>query len=98
MNLTEENVGLEEVALAGVNFLKSITTYYGTDRGAEVWKAITEVAGQPVRDRVFRIMLLGDQHYVAFSAGYCSQAVEVIKAIRAATGLGLKEAKDVWDE
>jgi ribosomal protein L7/L12 len=68
----------------------------------EVWNAMGEAMGKEIKGQVFFKMLTGETGtIVRFTAGQAhdnGNAVPVIKAIRVATGLGLKEAKDMWDE
>lgn len=92
----------------GIRFLQGLNEYYGVDRAMEVWSAMGPAMGDDVKGQVFMSMLSGNTAtlriqlsrpsvmYSTPSPG--SIAVPVIKAIRAATGMGLKEAKDKWDE
>jgi ribosomal protein L7/L12 len=91
----------------GIRFLQSINEFYGVDRAMEVWSALGPAMGDDVKGQVFMSMLSGNtatmrvqltRPAVPFSVPTHSIAVPVIKAIRAATGMGLKEAKDAWDE
>lgn len=91
----------------GIRFLQSINEFYGVDRAMEVWSAMGPAMGDEVKGQVFMSMLLGNTAVMRlqlsrpatpYSAPLHNIAVPVIKAIRAATGLGLKEAKDKWDE
>jgi ribosomal protein L7/L12 len=98
----DSNTELAYVIADGIQFLRSITQYYGTDKGMEVWNAMGEAMGKEIKGQVFFKMLTGETGtIVRFTAGQAhdnGNAVPVIKAIRVATGLGLKEAKDMWDE
>ena len=91
----------------GIRFLQSINEFYGVDRAMEVWSALGPAMGDDVKGQVFMSMLSGNtatlriqlsRPTVPYSVHTHNIAVPVIKAIRAATGLGLKEAKDMWDE
>ena len=98
MELTES---MEVVVRDGVRFLESLTLHYGAEEGMRIWEGIGDVVGPEVKGQIFFAMLTGRMTgtRVGFlqspnSDGY---AVSVIKAIRGATALSLKEAKDVWD-
>jgi ribosomal protein L7/L12 len=87
--------------------LASLNEYYGVDRAMEVWSALGPVMGDEVKGQVFMSMLSGNtdtmrlqlsRSVVPYTGHTHNIAVPVIKAIRAATGMGLKEAKDKWDE
>ena len=89
---------LDEVVFDGIRFLESLTRYYGAEKGMEVWNKMGEAMGDEVKGAVFFSLLTGESSSrVRVQAGTCNQAVAAIKAIRAATGYGLKEAKDAWD-
>ena len=89
---------LDEVVFDGIRFLESLTRYYGAEKGMEVWNKMGEAMGDEVKGAVFFSLLTGESSSrVRVQAGTCTQAVAAIKAIRAATGYGLKEAKDAWD-
>lgn len=89
---------MDLVVSDGIRFLESLIRHYGNERGLEIWDGMGEVLGKEVKGKILFKMLTGTTGTrVAFNAGYCTQAVACIKAIRSATGLGLKEAKDAWD-
>lgn len=90
----------------GIRFLQSLNEYYGVDRAMEVWSALGPAMGDDVKGQVFMSMLSGNTAVMRLQLSRTSNlynngsgvAVPVIKVIRAVTGLGLKEAKDKWDE
>lgn len=89
---------LEIVIYDGIQFLNSLTRHYGPEKGQEVWKSMSDALGKEITGKMFFKMLCGESgNLVRFRAGQHNNAVPVIKAIRVATGLGLKEAKDKWD-
>jgi ribosomal protein L7/L12 len=89
---------LSYVITDGIRFLQSLTQHYGAERGMEVWEKLGEVMGPEIKGQVFFSMLTGETPtQVRIRAGSCTEAVAAIKAIRNATKMGLKEAKDVWD-
>lgn len=99
MNTQKEE--FDAVVFDGIRFLESLTKYYGPDKGMEVWNSMGEAMGKEVKGKVFFAMLTGETGgRIRFRADKAEQvnAVPVIKLIRTYTGLGLKEAKDLWDE
>lgn len=89
---------LDSVIFDGIRFLESITRHYGPERGMEVWNKLGEAFGDEIKGKVFFAMLTGDTvGRVRFTSMNSTQAVWAIKALRTATGAGLKEAKDMYD-
>lgn len=84
----------------GISFLRSITEAYGSEKGMELWDRMCEVLDPDVKGQVFFAMLTGSHQGRLTIRGRSPayQKVPAIKAIRAATGLGLKEAKDLADQ
>ena len=108
MDETEENKdGLYDILINdSIRFLESLGNYYGAERAMEVWKALGPAVGDDVKGQVFMTMLSGSGNSMRlevarpampYSGSMHTIAVPVIKAIRTATGIGLKEAKDLWD-
>jgi hypothetical protein len=108
MDETEENKdGLYDILINdSIRFLESLGNYYGAERAMEVWKALGPAVGDDVKGQVFMTMLSGSGNSMRlelsrpampYSGPMHTIAVPVIKAIRTATGIGLKEAKDLWD-
>ena len=96
----EELTPLDDVVLDGIRFLRSITEYYGEEKGMEVWHAMGPAMGEEIQGKIFFAMLTGTvSGKVRFTSTNtpAGNAVAVIKTIRMYTGLGLKEAKDLWD-
>lgn len=92
------NESFEEVVFDGIRFLESLTRHYGAEKGMEVWEKLGEAVGDEVKGKVFFSMLTGESsNRIRIQRGTCTEAVAAIKAIRSGTGLGLKEAKDMWD-
>lgn len=81
-------------------FLRSICQYYGSEKGMEAWTTISKVLGDDIRSEIFINMLTGGNFVIQISRSPDSapNAIAVIKLIRQATGLGLKEAKDIWEK
>lgn len=92
------NESFEEVVFDGIRFLESLTRHYGAEKGMEVWEKLGEAVGDEVKGKVFFSMITGESsNRIRIQRGTCTEAVAAIKAIRSGTGLGLKEAKDLWD-
>lgn len=96
--MSEENT-MDTVVYDGIRFLESLTRHYGPEKGIAVWEQMGQVLGSEVKGKVFFAMLTGERsNRVRIQVGTCTEAVAAIKAIRVATGYGLKEAKDAWDQ
>jgi hypothetical protein len=93
---------LSAVIADGIRFLESITRHYGHEEGLRVWDGIGNVVGNEIKGKIFFAMLTGEVgtrvRFIVGGAEQRGNAIQVIKAIRTATGLGLKEAKDMWDK
>lgn len=88
----------EMLIVNGMAFMQTVTTVFGAERGMELWEKIAEVVDPGLKQEIFIRMLVGDiDNRITFRAGINSDMIPVIKAIRTATGLGLKETKDLWD-
>lgn len=91
--------GLEGVIQAGMSFVRALTEHYGTDKGYEMWQSIVNTVDDDVRGGIMFAMLTGrtslavDIHMIP-----PGRKIDAIKAIRMATGLGLKESKDIVDQ
>jgi hypothetical protein len=96
--MSEEDT-FQEVVYTGVSFLRAMTAHYGPDRGYELWDNMAQTVGEEVRGAILMHMLSVNSigRRVSFRTDKSYQAVTIIKAIRTATGLGLKEAKDLYD-
>lgn len=96
-----EDMLMDQLISDGIQFVKSLTDYYGPEKGMEVWNAMGESMGQTVHRKVFMAMLMGQSTMtVRFMAGDVRNRgnfVAAIKCVRTYTGFGLKEAKDTMD-
>ena len=88
---------------SGIHFMRSITEAYGSEEGMRLWDAIASTLDPDIKGKIFIALLTGqynDQLTLQIDMvkyrGHVNR-VEGIKAIRMATGLGLKEAKDIHD-
>ena len=100
MNLKESDPTLEAVVFDAIRFVESLTTHFGPEKGMAVWDAMGEAVGREIKARAFFALMTGRvSGRVRMGAGSAIQgnAVPVIKCIRNYTGMGLKEAKDMWD-
>lgn len=91
-----------QIISAGIEFLRSITEAYGAEEGMTLWDAIANTLDPDVKGQIFFALLCGEGgdviHIKSFKPDFQShQAVPIIKSIRTATGLGLREAKDLYD-
>jgi hypothetical protein len=88
---------------SGMHFMRSITEAYGSEEGMRLWDTIASTLDPDIKGKIFIAMLTGeynDQLTIQLDMvkyrGHVNR-VEGVKAIRMATGLGLKEAKDIHD-
>jgi hypothetical protein len=96
--MMDQQDSLDEVIFDGIRFMESLARHYGAERSIEVWDQLGEVLGLDVKSQVFLAMLTGESsNRIRVSRGTCTDAVAAVRAIRQATGMGLKEAKDAWD-
>ena len=92
-----------QVLQSGIHFMRSITEAYGSEEGMRLWDAIASTLDPDIKAKIFVALLTGEfndqltiqMDMVRYQA--VVNRVEGIKAIRMATGLGLKEAKDIHD-
>jgi hypothetical protein len=88
----------EPIICAGIEFMRTITECYGSEEGMKLWDAISSTLDPSVKGEIFFAMISGQYTTSLRCGGAVADRVASIKAIRAATGLGLKEAKDRSDE
>ena len=85
----------------GLHFMRSITEAYGADAGLELWEQIAGVLDPDVKGQIFFAMITGNYNdrilLKGIGASAQNNAVNCIKEIRAWTGLGLKDSKDMYD-
>ena len=81
--------------------MRSITEAYGADEGMRLWDAIASTLDSDVKGQIFFAMITGTYNDKVELRGMndtgMNNAVPCIKAIREYSGLGLKEAKDMYD-
>lgn len=91
----------KEIIQTGICFMSAITRAYGVDDGLKLWDSIVSVLDQDIRGKIFFALLTGDYAERITIPGldsadlYVRSKIEVIRAIRNVSGLGLKEAKDL---
>ena len=99
----ENNVDMfNNLVTDGIQFLRSMTEYYGNEKGMEMWHDLGRVMGDEVQGQIFFAMLNGGSgNVVNIRANIATNpdinAVSAIKCIREYTNCGLREAKDMWD-
>jgi hypothetical protein len=85
----------------GLSFLRAISECYGAEKGLELWEQIASVLDPNVKGEIFFAMISGTYNDTIIIKGLGRSAIDnpvnCVKAIRAATGLGLKDSKDVYD-
>lgn len=98
IELTEEQ--LSHLIPAGIDFIRVLTEQLGIDEGMAAWETISDALGHDIKGKIFFAMLTGQDGYVVRcrNVNNSTNAVNIIKVIRAATGMGLKEAKDLYDQ
>lgn len=86
----------------GIRFLRTMTEFYGMDEGMAIWDKMGDAIPANLRGQIFMAMLCGTTgkhiNISAGRAGATGNAIAIIRCIRENTRLGLKEAKDIWDE
>lgn len=88
----------EPIISAGLEFMRSITECYGTEKGMKLWDSIADTLGNGVKGEIFFAMVTGEYTSKLRVGGVVADRIASIKTIRTYTGLGLKEAKDLSDE
>lgn len=84
-----------------INLMRNIVEIAGEDAGTAMWDKICETMGPEVKGAILFSMLTGDNLGSTIritSLGTQGKFVEIIKAVRTGTGMGLKEAKDAYDK
>ena len=81
------------------NLLREITTIWGAEQGMLLWEKVAEGLGQDLKGALFFSMITGNYFgdIVIKKLNTQVDAIQIIKTIRTATKLGLKEAKDLYD-
>ena len=81
------------------NLLREITTIWGAEQGMLLWEKVAEGLGQDLKGALFFSMITGDYlgDITVKRLNAQADAIQIIKVIRAATKIGLKEAKDMYD-
>jgi ribosomal protein L7/L12 len=92
----------DRIVDCGLELLAAITDAYGVEEGHATWERLSEVVGTEFKHAVFMYMLSGKTTSTVTLYGKDVRQnynyVEIIKQIRSASGLGLKDAKDLADE
>jgi hypothetical protein len=92
----------DDIIQTGLTFMRAITEAYGSDEGLKLWDTIASTLDPDVKGQIFFAMLTGAMpgriRVVGVNVGSISRKVEQIKAIRHASGWGLKESKDAVDD
>lgn len=83
----------------GILFMRSISEAYGADEGMRLWDTIASTLDPDIKGQIFMSMITGEfmDRVALKGVQNHANAVACIKEIRGWTGLGLKEAKDMYD-
>lgn len=89
----------ESLVNDSIMFMRTITEVFGAEMGQRIWDRIADEVDPCLKQDILMSMLIGHTgRRIRFRRGSDAyNAVSVVKAIRTATGLGLKEAKYLWD-
>lgn len=84
---------------ASLTFMRTVTNIYGAEAGMELWGSLADSVDPDLKGELFFGMITGKygKNLVTINKVDTNNAVNIIKAIRTATGMGLKEAKDCYD-
>lgn len=82
-----------------LRLIRELTESYGAEKGMEMWNTIGKTIGSDVTGKLFFGMMTGEYSLngVMLTKVNIGVSVPAIKSIRIATGLGLKDAKDIYD-
>jgi hypothetical protein len=89
----------QELVITSLPLMRSVTDIYGPEAGMELWSAIADTINDGLKGEIFMGMIGGKygRTSVMVVKMDTAQYVNAIKAVRNATGLGLKDAKDFCD-
>lgn len=95
--MDEQSRKAHELIYSAMSFIRTLTQYYGPDKGIELWNTISSTLDQEIRGRIFFTMLTGDHGGQIVIQGRDQHAdrVRQIKALRSTGEIGLKEAVDL---
>jgi hypothetical protein len=100
--MSEVDQTMNDIIEDGIRFMSSLCMHYGQEKGMECWDVIGKALGREVQGRILFKMTTGSHSgrilFKNGSVNYNGHKVAGIKLIREASGLGLKEAKDLIDE
>ena len=95
MNTTED-AQLKQLVNSGLSFIRQITERYGVAEGTQIWENIMTHVDDEAKGAIMFAMLTGQSsNEIRLTTVPYDQLIKAIKAVRSATGLGLKEAKDL---
>lgn len=91
----------DTIVVSGLQFMRSITEAYGSERGMALWESISDTLGPNLKGEIFFRLLTGNGSstitVLSSMAKPSNLFISYIKAVRKYTGWGLKEAKDFCD-
>ena len=99
-----DNDDVNSMLIASLDLIRSMNALYGAEKAQELWDVIGDTLGKETKYKVFHMMLTGERPVgiadikgpIAWRSG--SNKVSAIKAIRAFTGMGLRESKEIIEE
>lgn len=98
MNDNNNDDMLKYVISDGVQFLKSLASYYGPEKGMELWEEMGKLIGKEIKGKIFFAMITGSIGGCIYFKLENADYVATIKLVREYGNLGLKEAKDLVDQ
>lgn len=106
-NKTYSNLEIDQKELLikdSIMYMRTIIEAFGAEKGGEVWDHIVKCMGDDLKnDMLMDTILHSDASRIpkpllVRRGSYAQDVVGVVKAVRNATGLGLYEAKQLWDD
>jgi len=94
-----DNDTQDRLVNSSLNLMRDLTEAYGSDRGLALWEVIGSEIGNDIKGKIFFGLISGEYSTsgVMYTKANTDTPVQAIRAIRTATGLGLKDAKDIYD-
>lgn len=78
------NIEKQDVICSAVNFVRTLTDFYGAEEGQKLWDQIGTVLGKDIKGEMFFAMLTGSYRDRICIKGYCegSNFITLLRAIR----------------
>lgn len=88
---------LKHCILHGLHLLQAIKTELNDDAAVDAFNALQVILGRTWSSAIIFNRMQGTNKFVTWTALGLNMRINIIKEIRAMTGLGLKESKDITD-